>query len=143
MKKIISGKVYNTETAAFCGSRNSGTLPTDFNFWEEILYKKKTNEFFLYTSGGPYTRYGIRTADGGGGFDEQITPLSFEAARNWAEENLDGDEFEETFGPVDEDEGGKKLISLYLPEGLVNRLSREATEAGKTFTAYAKEKLEA
>lgn len=46
MKKIINGKMYNTETAEFIDSYESG-YPKDFAYVYEALYRKKTGEFFL------------------------------------------------------------------------------------------------
>ncbi len=47
MKKIINGKRYDTETAKLIGS-DGYSNPSDFNYWSEDLYQKKTGEFFLY-----------------------------------------------------------------------------------------------
>ena len=141
MKQIINNKVYNTSTATRCGVW-SINLDSSLFFIQEALYKKKTNEFFLHCEGGAGSKYAEHLGEGSTGYGERIEPLAYESARKWAEEKLSPDEYESIFGAVDEDEEGKKLISLYLPEGLVNRLSREATEAGKTFTAHVRQKLE-
>lgn len=41
MKKIIDGKMYNTETATEIHHFNNGLPYSDFNYLEESLYKKK------------------------------------------------------------------------------------------------------
>lgn len=46
MKKIIAGKMYNTETAKRVAKYESTYGITDFHWFREVLYKKKTNEFF-------------------------------------------------------------------------------------------------
>lgn len=48
MKKIVNGKMYNTSTAEYIASNGSrGLSPSDFNYVENDLYKKKTGEFFI------------------------------------------------------------------------------------------------
>lgn len=42
MKKIINGKMYNTETATEIEHYNNGMPYSDFTYFEESLYKKKT-----------------------------------------------------------------------------------------------------
>ena len=51
MKKIINGKMYNTETAKYCGGYEFSNCG-DFNYVCEELYQKKTGELFLYGEGG-------------------------------------------------------------------------------------------
>lgn len=57
MKKIINGKMYNTETACLMGERSNCYGPSDFRCCSEQLYQKRTKEFFMYGSGGAMTRY--------------------------------------------------------------------------------------
>ena len=47
MKKIINGKMYNTETAKYCGGYEFSNCG-DFNYVCEELYQKKTGELYLY-----------------------------------------------------------------------------------------------
>lgn len=80
---------------------NHAVTSRDFSFWEEELYKKKTGEFFLHGTGGPMSKYreyicGAYTEG------EKITPLTEDEARQWAEHRLDGFEYEEIFGEVEE-----------------------------------------
>lgn len=101
MKKVINGKMYNTETAKCIYSYTNGYSMNDFNYVEEALYQKKTNEFFLYGSGGPMSRY-CCSCGNSWGYGESITPITKEEAKEWAMEYLDGDEYESVFGPVEE-----------------------------------------
>ena len=102
MKKIINGKMYNTETASRVGDWYSPLSMRDFGYYEEMLYKKKTGEFFLYGSGNAGSKYsescGINARSGG----ERITPLTVDEAKAWAENHLDADEYIEIFGEVEE-----------------------------------------
>ena len=48
MRKIINKKMYNTNTAVEIASCSNDASTSDFDYYEETLYKKKTGEFFLY-----------------------------------------------------------------------------------------------
>ena len=41
MKRIINGKMYNTETAKALGTAHSNAPVNSFEYWEETLYKKR------------------------------------------------------------------------------------------------------
>lgn len=103
MKKIIEGKLYNTDTAKEMGCWSNMADYRNFSWYRETLYQKRTGEFFLHGEGGPMTQY-ARTIDqnswSGG---EKIMPLSFDAAREWAEKCLDADEYAQIFGMPGED----------------------------------------
>lgn len=95
MKKVINGKMYNTETA-----KRVGYVWYDNSRYarpEEELYLKKTGEFFLWSI--PSSLYVLENdLQGYNG----VYPLSEEEAKAWAEKNLDGEEYVELFGEVEE-----------------------------------------
>jgi len=102
MKQIINGKMYNTETAEEIGAWSNGLGRNDFRNRDEILYRKKTGEFFLYGRGGALTNWadscnGNMTCEGCG-----IEPLSIESAKQWIEKFLDADKYVKYFGEVEE-----------------------------------------
>ena len=130
MKKIINQKRYDTETAKEIGCWSNNLSYRDFNWCVETLYQKKTGEYFLHGEGGPRTRYAERLPDGWSS-GEELIPLSYEEARQWAEEHLTVDEYEETFGEVTEDDS-KIMISLTIPAYAVARLKQLAAKTGKT-----------
>ena len=101
MNKIINGKKYSTDTAKCVACWENGYGHGDFQYAEEQLYRKKTGEFFLYGEGGPMSGYAESYGNETYG-SEKIIPLSDDEAREWAEDHLDGDEYEEIFGPVEE-----------------------------------------
>ena len=103
MKKIIKGKVYDTETAKKVASWYSSYARNDFHYYEEELYQKKTGEFFLYGEGNAASPYSEKCIDGYGS-GERIEPLTYTEAQEWAEKRLDGDEYCEIFGEPSEDE---------------------------------------
>ena len=101
MKKIINGKLYNTQTAKALASRDNHCQPGSFDYVEEILYRKKTGEFFLRGSGGARTIYSERIERGSRG-SSRIVPLTVAEAREWAEAYADAEKFMEIFGEVEE-----------------------------------------
>ena len=104
MKKIINGKMYNTETAEQIGYYSNGTDYSNWHRYEEGLYRKKTGEFFLHGSGGPLSRYAECISASGRSFSsgEDILPLSIDDAKEWVEDYLDADAYIEVFGDVEE-----------------------------------------
>ncbi len=135
MKKIINGKVYDTETAKELVSwRNAGSW-RDFSHKEETLYRKKTGEFFLYGQGGPMTNYAEATGTNSWSGGERIMPLTFAEAREWAEKHLDGDEYEEIFGEVTEDDS-RVQVCYSLSAQAAETVKRRAAELGISASAY-------
>ena len=144
MKKIIKGKKYDTETATLIGSDSSG-IPSDFSWWEETLYRKRTGEFFLHGAGGPMTKYAESCGQNSWGYGEHIEPLSVKTAMEWAEKHLRSDEYEACFGDVSEDDS-KKIVTYSLPERTIEKLKVMAAESGRSMSdivALAIELLEA
>lgn len=101
MKKVINGKMYNTQTAECYGEYQYSNCG-DFQYVYEALYRKKTGEMFLYGTGGPASKYrekvGSSTWTGG----TQIIPLTVDEAKEWAEKYIDGGTYVELFGEVEE-----------------------------------------
>lgn len=102
MKKIINGKMYNTETANMVGYNDNNLPRNDFGYCVEMLYKKKTGEFFIYGIGGALSKYSKSIGLNQWSGSETIIPLSENEAKKWAENNLDADEYIEIFGKVEE-----------------------------------------
>ena len=141
MKKVIKGKVYDTEKAKKLAEINYGENTMDLAYWCEILYQKKTGEFFLYGEGGPMTKYAVYYSSNSWSGGSLIMPMSWEDARQWAEKNLDGDKYEEIFGKVTEDES-KMTVTLRLPTTIVEKAKREAAKNGIGFAAYIAQIME-
>lgn len=113
MKKIINGKRYDTGTAKLIGEASYSNR-TDFNYWSEELYQKRTGEFFIYGEGGPASKYSRSTGQNSWSGGEKIIPITIKEAKEWAEKYLDGDEYEALF-EVEED---KTLISAWVPDSV-------------------------
>lgn len=140
MKKIIDGKRYDTETAKEIGSDEFPGGRTDFHYWCETLYQKKTGEFFIHGEGHGLSRYAERYFDGWG-WGEKIIPISYDEARGWVEHHLDADTYEEVFGPVAEDDS-RKTVGFSLPVSIADTLKRMAAETGRTQSDIVAELIE-
>ena len=104
MKKVLNGKLYDTDKAQRLANWENIQDCRSFNHLEETLYRKRTGEYFLHGCGEARTKYAKRYEDNMWGHGEDIIPVSVENARSWAEEHLDADDYEKIFGPVSEDE---------------------------------------
>lgn len=135
MKKIISGKVYDTSTAKELGFWSKGDGWGDFSYRCETLYRKKTGEFFLHGEGGPMTCYAQATGQNSWSGGSRIMPLNYAEAKAWAEEKLEADEYEEIFGKVTEDES-RQQVCLSLSAATVETIRRRAGEMGISASAY-------
>lgn len=135
MKKIINGKVYDTETAKELGSWSNMADYGNFSQFSETLYRKKTGEFFLHGEGGPMTKYAVAEGTNSWRGGERIMPLSFLEAREWAEDHLDGEEYEEIFGAVAEDTS-RIQVCYSLSADTVETIKRRAAELEITASAY-------
>lgn len=141
MKKVINGKLYDTETAREVGS-DSYLYPRDFNHWVETLYVKRSGEYFLHGQGGPRSRYAVSVGQNSWEGGEKIIPLSFENARKWAEEHMDADDYAEAFGMPDEGESDEKAtLCVQVPADLAAVVKRQAAEQGISLTAYVAQAL--
>ena len=131
MKKIINGKSYDTETAKKVAMWSNNLSYRDFNWVEETLYRKKTGEYFLHGEGGPMSRYAEATGTNSWSGGERIMPMTYAEATEWAEKHLDGDEYEQIFGAVVEDES-KKTVAYSLTVGAIEKLRRMSEEQGRS-----------
>lgn len=128
MKRIINGKRYDTDTAQFIKTYSSGLSISDFRYYDESLYLKKTGEFFLYATGNGASEYAGKYGDLRGP-GEKIVPLTLDEARAWVEKIEDPDLYEELF---DVEEESNIAFSLLLPENLYKMLDDKSVEDGIT-----------
>ena len=142
MKKIISGKVYDTETAKRLAWWENMADSSNFGYCSEELYRKKTGEYFLFGEGGPMSKYVERVGPNSWGWGERIMPMTYREATAWAEEHLDGDKYEEIFGEVQEDDS-KVMANMRLSASTVELLRRKAAEQGRGIADLADELLAA
>jgi hypothetical protein len=85
MKKVIEGKVYNTETAEKIYSWDNGFYGGDFKQCEETLYRTKKGRYFLYGEGGPMSRYAKPVGGNAYGYGSNIEVMTDDEAALWLE----------------------------------------------------------
>lgn len=136
MKQLIKGKLYNTETAKKVGEWDNGLADSKFDseYYKEILYIKRTREFFLYGYGKRNSKYSENT-DGYWKGVEKIIPLSYDSAREWAEQHLTVIEYNSVFGAVVEDDT-RTLLTLSMSVTSIEKAKRAASKAGMSLSAY-------
>ena len=130
MKRIIDGKRYDTSTAEEIATSTHG-YKMEFSYYEETLYCKRTGEYFLYGYGHGESKYAKQVL-GDWGPGEDIVPMTYEQARQWAERNLEADEYEREFGEVPESEGEDVVLSVRVSPATRERLRRMAAESGRS-----------
>lgn len=113
MKKIIKGKVYDTETAKKFGEWSNGYIVRN-------LYHKKTGEFFLHFKGPTL---------------EKIIPLTYKEAENFAREKLDFTTFMAIFGEPSNN-GEKRHLHIEISNVAYIKAKQEAAKRGITLAAY-------
>lgn len=96
MKKVVNGKVYNTDTAEEVANYSNGLGGRDFRNVDESLYKTKKGAWFLAGEGGPMTKYARACGNMTGGGDD-IIPMSAEEALEWLEHHDETEAIEEHF----------------------------------------------
>lgn len=125
--KVINGKRYNESTAKEVAKYSSDCGRSDFRWFQETLYLKRTGEFFLVGEGGPMTKYVKTYTSGTRAYGSQIIPLSESEACEWIEENANH-LYEEYFPVEDDFESECEHISLLLPLELHNKLVDKSKE---------------
>ena len=130
MKRIIDGKRYDTSTAEEIATSTHG-YKMEFSYYEETLYCKRTGEYFLYGYGHGESKYAKQVL-GAWGPGEDIIPMTYEQAREWAERNLDAEEYEREFGEVPESDGEDVVLSVRVSPATRERLRRMAAESGRS-----------
>lgn len=102
MKKIILGKLYDTETAKLIGTYSSSNLQIDEENVIEELYQKENGEFFIYgkdKNSSVYCAPSIHDYCPNGHY---IYVLDEELAQDWIASYLDADVFIKLFGKPEE-----------------------------------------
>ena len=80
------------------------------------------------------TRYSQSCGNNNWQGGEAIEPMSPVAAREWAEENLDADEFTEIFGVPDEAADGREALNISVPAEIKRKLETMREETGKSIS---------
>lgn len=133
MRKIINGRVYNTETSKKIGMWHNNRYTNDFSYCAETLYKNTRGAYFLYGEGGPLSKYATISGDNRG-WGETIIPMTADEAQKWAEEHLNAEEYEAEFGVQEEAEPSdlatRERVNLSLDKELLSKMRALSKETG-------------
>lgn len=102
MKKIIDGRMYNTDTATCVATYDNGCSYDDLDYISEDLFIKKNGEWFIYGAGGARTNYSVSCGSNWWRGGSSIIPLTEEEAKEWLEEHDFVDEYIKYFGEPEE-----------------------------------------
>jgi hypothetical protein len=97
MKKVIDGKMYNTDTATAIANWDNGYGRGDFKWCDEDLFVTKKGAYFVWGQGGALSRWSESCSDGERG-GSGIKVLTANEAREWCEtHDVDADFIAEHF----------------------------------------------
>lgn len=130
MKKIIKNKLYDTDTAQFLGEYAPNPDQSNFSYFAETLYRKKTGEFFLYGEGNAASKYSRSCGQNERCGGEKIVPLTYVEAQAWAEEHLDGEDYIAIFGDPEEDNGSVAALNIRISAAKMQKLRQAAGKQG-------------
>jgi hypothetical protein len=134
MKKVINGKVYDTDKAKLIAEAHHDNIKdADGKSLKQWLYRKKTGEFFVHVDGAALElqnifQHGYKPNAG-------IYPLTYEKAQRWAERELTADQWENIFGDPEDDET-KVAVNLSMTSKEANILKQNAAKADMTVSSY-------
>lgn len=83
MKKVIDGKLYDTEKATKIADYWNGLGADDFRFVHEELYVTVKGNYFLYGEGGPMTEYAESFGPNSWSGSSNIFSFTREQAYEW------------------------------------------------------------
>lgn len=98
MKKVIEGKLYDTETAKLVHSWDNGRYGNDFRYRSKELYLTKKGNWFLHHAGGAMTDLSVSCGDNSFCGSENIEPISERDAMRFLETHEGTDAVLEYFG---------------------------------------------
>jgi len=91
MKRIINGKIYNTDTATHIGNHQHSNRG-DFHFEDTDLYRTPKGAFFVQGAGGAYSRWSKPLGNNGMSGSHGIQTMSAIEALAWCEDaGIDAD----------------------------------------------------
>lgn len=103
MRKIVDGKVYNTDTAmTVCDISPSGFHNGDFRYEDTYLYKSHKGTFFVAGVGGPMSRWAQAEGQNGRRGGSGLDVIDIDEARSLCERHGSAAEFEAAFGAPEE-----------------------------------------
>lgn len=145
MKKVINGRLYDTNTAIEIGSWENGANYMDVNYVIETLYKTHNGEYFLYAFGyafgGPNNIYANRCGFNGKCSGSMIALLTEDEARKFAEEKLTADEYLSEFKLQNEDEEEPWYVEKWYDADIEDALKSGGYDINEENVAYVKKHI--
>ena len=83
MKKVINGKMYDSETDLAIAFYETSNNVNSRYYYSERLHMTDDGEFYLHGTGGFFTQYGKVCEDGSRCSGEDIILLPMEKAKRW------------------------------------------------------------
>jgi hypothetical protein len=103
MRKVIDGRIYNTETAQFvCDISPGGYSQSDFEWEDTALYQTRRGAFFIAGRGNARSRWAVRVGQNGWGSGSGVELQTEEEAKRLVERHAKPDVFVEVFGEPEE-----------------------------------------
>lgn len=130
MRKVVNGRVYDTDTAKLVCEWDNGEMPSGLGYVYHGLHRKKTGEFFLHVCGGAATNWAKPTETGGTRRAEHVVLATYDEARALVEAHGTADEYEAVFG-LCEDEPAVVITVRGVDAQAKALLDREASKTGR------------
>ena len=92
MKRIIEGKIYNTETAECLCNVGNNLVSSDFRHDHSKLFVTKKGAFFVAGGGGPLSRWSVSVGNNGTSGSSGIYLVTRDEARVMLESDDKGEE---------------------------------------------------
>ena len=140
MKKIIKNKVYDTDTARELCTFEPNSSKKDKSWYKEVLYQKKTGEYFLHGQGNSESIYSKALSKKEKKGIEKLIPMNYDEAAAWAKKNLSTEIYDKIFG-VPEEDSERIIISISIRKDTHMKLKRAAAQAGKTVSEYIEDMI--
>jgi hypothetical protein len=103
MRKVIDGKVYDTETAEeICNVSGNISDRGKFNYDETRLYRTRKGQFFISGHGGPRSRWAVSTGQGSWSGGDGLRLVDESDARSMVEHHGRPALYAEVFGEPEE-----------------------------------------
>ena len=80
MKKVIDGKLYDTNTGIKVIAMDNGKYSDDFNNYNATIYRTKKGALFIFEDGGAYSKMGRTLGSGASGGSSDMKVLTDEQA---------------------------------------------------------------
>jgi len=137
-KDNINGIAYNTKTAETIARNGSGreVSHSDERWFNETLYRKKSGEFFLYGSGGIFTKYAKQIGPNSWERSEAILPLTEDEVKEWAMNNLGDNGYKDICKKIEE----KPVPVVKEKRQYTRRESAVTSEEIETIIEYIRKK---